>query len=164
MDDPAGWREVVAITALKARYCRYLDTKRWEAWRALFTDGFVSDTSAAGGQVITGADEFVAYIRATLGAGRPTVHQVHNPEIALTSATTATGVWALHDVVHLGPGLDLHGYGHYHETYEKHGDAWRIAASALTRVREDVRTPLVAVRLTPRLRAAGAAIARRRGL
>ncbi|MEV0355021.1 nuclear transport factor 2 family protein [Nocardia sp. NPDC050697] len=164
MDESAGWREVTAITALKARYCRYLDTKRWAEWRALFTDGFVSDTSAAGGQVVTGADAFVAYIRATLGDGRPTVHQVHNPELELTSATTATGVWALHDVVRLGPGFDLHGYGHYHETYEKQGGTWRIATSALTRVREDIRTPLVAVRLTPRLRDAGAALARRRGL
>ncbi|MFC8525871.1 nuclear transport factor 2 family protein [Nocardia sp. NPDC057227] len=163
MDGSTGWREILALTALKAQYCRYLDTKRWDEWRALFTDGFVSDTSAAGGQIITGADDFVAYIRGTLGDGKVTVHQVHNPEIDLTSATTATGVWALHDVVHLGPGLDLHGYGHYHETYQKHGDAWRIATSTLTRVREDIRTPLVSVRMTARLRDAGAALARRRG-
>lgn len=163
MDDSTGWREVLALTALKGRYCRYLDTKRWERWRELFTDDFVSDTSAAGGQVITGADEFVRYIRATLGDGKPTVHQVHNPELALTSPTTATGVWALHDVVRLAPGLDLHGYGHYHETYDKHGDTWRIASSALTRVREDIRTPLVSIRLSPRLRDAGAALARRSG-
>ncbi|POY23261.1 hypothetical protein C3469_22450, partial [Mycobacterium kansasii] len=37
--------EMEAIKQLKARYCRYLDTKRWDDWRRLFTDDFVSDTS-----------------------------------------------------------------------------------------------------------------------
>ena len=47
------------------------------------------------------------------------MHQVHAPEITLTSDTTATGVWALEDVVRLAPGVNLNGRGHYHETYEK---------------------------------------------
>jgi hypothetical protein len=37
--------EIEAIKQLKARYCRYLDTKDWEAWRTIFADDFVSDTS-----------------------------------------------------------------------------------------------------------------------
>lgn len=41
--------DVEEIKRLKARYCRYLDTKRWDDWRGLLTDDFVSDTSAAGG-------------------------------------------------------------------------------------------------------------------
>ena len=96
--------EIEAIKQLKARYCRYLDTKRWDDWRQLFTDDFVSDTSQSGGKLISGAEEFVSYVRNTLGKpSQPTAHQVHAPEIALTSATTATGVWALEDVVRLGP-------------------------------------------------------------
>lgn len=55
--------EIEAIKQLKARYCRYLDTKRWDDWRTLFTDDFLSDTSRCGGKVIHGADEFVAYVR-----------------------------------------------------------------------------------------------------
>ena len=34
--------EIEAIKQLKARYCRYLDTKQWDDWRTLFTDDFVS--------------------------------------------------------------------------------------------------------------------------
>ncbi|MFB0977893.1 MAG: nuclear transport factor 2 family protein, partial [Myxococcota bacterium] len=32
--------EVRAIEILKAKYFRLLDTKQWDAWRALFTDDF----------------------------------------------------------------------------------------------------------------------------
>ena len=130
--------EIEAIKQLKARYCRYLDTKQWDDWRKLFTDDFVSDTSPAGGRLITGADEFVAYVRNALGKpSQPTAHQVHAPEIELTSATTATGVWALEDVVRLAPAVNLNGRGHYHETYEKVGGQWLIKTSTLTRLRAE---------------------------
>jgi hypothetical protein len=35
--------DVEAIKQLKARYCRYLDTKDWNQWRTVFADDFVSD-------------------------------------------------------------------------------------------------------------------------
>ena len=160
--DTAALLEIEAIKQLKARYCRYLDTKDWTAWRDIFTDDFVSDTADSGGTVIAGADEFVAYIRKTLGKpSQPTVHQVHAPEIELTSATTARGVWALHDVVRLAPGLNLNGYGHYHEIYEKVDGQWRIKTSKLTRLRVDIFNPLFFVRVSNRLRDAGAKVARR---
>lgn len=163
MDDAVALVEIEAIKRLKARYCRHLDSKDWSAWRGVFADDFVSDTAEAGGLVIAGADEFVAFIRKTLGKpSQPTVHQVHAPEIELTSPSTATGVWALNDVVRLGPGVNLQGYGHYHETYEKTAGQWRIKTSKLTRLREDVFNPLFSVRISPRVRAAAAPMARRR--
>ena len=151
MDDTATLLEIESIKRLKARYCRYLDTKDWAAWRTLFTDDFLSDTSAAGGKTIEGADEFVAFTRKSLRS-QATVHQVHAPEIELTSPTTARGVWALEDVVRFGPGVNLRGYGHYTETYEKVGDDWRIKSSTLTRLREDVFNGLVAVYISHRIR------------
>lgn len=143
--------EIEAIKQLKARYCRLLDTKDWAGWRELFVDEFVSDTSPAGGKVIRGADEFVAFTRKSLRK-QATVHQVHAPEIELTSATTARGVWALEDVVRFGPGVNLRGYGHYHETYEKSDGQWRFTSSTLTRLREDVFNGLVAVYISDRMR------------
>lgn len=143
--------EIETIKQLKARYCRYLDTKDWAAWRTIFTDDFLSDTSQAGGKVIEGADEFVAFTRKSL-RNQATVHQVHAPEIDLTSATTARGIWALEDVVRLGPGVNLRGYGHYEETYEKVDGQWRIKSSTLTRLREDVFNGLVAVYISDRVR------------
>jgi len=152
--------DIEAIKRLKSRYCRYLDTKDWAAWRTLFTDDFVSDTSRAGGRVVTGADEFVAFTRKSL-RDQPTVHQVHAPDIELDSPTTAHGVWALEDVVRFGPGVNLRGYGHYTETYQKVDGEWRIKTSTLTRVREDIFNGLVAVYLSPRIRAVLARVAGR---
>lgn len=143
--------EIEAIKQLKARYCRFLDTKDWVAWRTLFADDFLSDTSPAGGKVIRGADEFVAFTRKSL-RNQATVHQVHAPEIELTSPTTARGVWALEDVVRFGPGVNLRGYGHYHETYEKLDGQWRFTSSTLTRLREDVFNGVVAVYISDRVR------------
>jgi hypothetical protein len=143
--------EIEAIKRLKARYCRFLDTKDWSAWRALFADDFVSDTSPAGGKRIEGADEFVAFTRKSL-RNQATVHQVHAPEIELTSPTTARGVWALEDVVRFGPGVNLRGYGHYQETYEKIDGQWRFKSSTLTRLREDIFNGLVAVFISDRMR------------
>lgn len=153
---------IEAIKQLKARYCRYLDAKDWAAWRTLFTDDFISDTSESGGKLIVGADDFVAFTRK--GIGRPaqaTAHQVHAPEIELTSPTTARGVWALQDVVRFGPGVTLAGYGHYHETYENVAGRWFIKSSKLTRLREDIVTPLFSIYVSDRIRSGIAKLAGR---
>jgi hypothetical protein len=67
MEDTVTLLEIEAIKQLKARYCRHLDTKNWEAWREVFAEDFVSDTSEAGGEVIIGADRFVAFTRKNIG-------------------------------------------------------------------------------------------------
>lgn len=152
--------QIEAIKRLKSRYCRYLDAQDWASWRALFTDDFVSDTAAAGGKVIVGADEFVAFTRKSL-RGQPTVHQVHAPDIELDSPSTAHGVWALEDVVRFGFGVNLRGYGHYTETYEKVDGDWRIKTSTLTRLREDIFNGVFAVYLSPRIRSLLARVAGR---
>ena len=160
MDDAAALMEIEAIKQLKARYCRYLDTKDWTAWRGIFSDDFLSDTSQAGGKVIRGADDFVAFTSKSLG-NRATAHQVHAPEIELTSATTARGIWALEDVVRLAPGVNLRGYGHYHEIYEKIDGQWLITSSTLTRLREDIFNMFISVYVSPRLRDAIGKVARK---
>ena len=129
--------DIEAIKQLKARYFRTMDTKDWAGMRRVFTDDVVMDTSEAGGGVVTGADEFLAFLQEALGEAI-TVHQGHMPEIDLTSDTTATGIWALNDIVIWPTGMRLDGYGHYHETYVKGPDGWRIASSKLTRLHMDL--------------------------
>jgi uncharacterized protein (TIGR02246 family) len=131
--------DVEAIKQLKARYFRHLDARDWSAMRRVFADDVVMDTTGAGGRLVHGADEFVAGLQKVL-AGATTVHHGHMPEIELTSPTTATGVWALHDIVIWPDGTRLDGYGHYHETYEKRDGEWRIKTSTLTRLHADVTT------------------------
>lgn len=135
MDD-----DIEAIRQLKARYFRTMDTKDWDAMRQVFTDDVVVDTTEAGGGVVSGAEAFLAFLQEAL-AGTVTVHQGHMPEIDLTSETTATGIWALNDIVIWPNGMRLDGYGHYHETYEKGADGWRIKTSKLTRLHTDFVMP-----------------------
>jgi uncharacterized protein (TIGR02246 family) len=132
--------DIEAIKQLKARYFRALDTKDWAAMRQVYADEVVVDTTASGGSVITGADEFMAFLSETL-ADVVTVHHGHMPEIELTSPTTATGIWAMEDLLRWPHG-DMRGYGHYHETYEKTGGTWRITTSRLTRLRVDMPSPV----------------------
>ena len=128
--------DIEAIKQLKGRYCRTMDTKDWAGMRQLFVDDVEMDTTESGGNVMTGAAEFMAFLEDTL-RDVVTVHHCHTPEIELTSATTATGVWAMEDMLRWPEGNELHGYGHYHEAYEKVDGSWRIKRSKLTRLRMD---------------------------
>jgi hypothetical protein len=77
-----GSDELEAIRQLKARYCRFLDTKDVESWRGVFTadltvllDGAVSTGGADSqtGPPIHGVDEFVPMVIGAL-EGVGTVH------------------------------------------------------------------------------------------
>ena len=130
--------DVEEIKKLKARYFRTLDTKDWGAYREVFADDVVVDLSTAGGEVWRGIEAFMEYVRGLTLV--QSVHQGHMPEIDLTSETTATGIWALNDIIIWSSGMRLDGYGHYHETYRKVDGEWRIASSTLTRLHTDFST------------------------
>jgi uncharacterized protein (TIGR02246 family) len=129
--------DIEAIHQLKARYFRSMDTKDWAAMRHVFTDDVIIDTTQdAGGEPIQGGDEFMTFLEGVIG-DVITVHHGHMPEITVTSPTTATGVWAMEDMLRWPDGNEMHGYGHYHETYEKVDGEWRIKTLTLTRLRVD---------------------------
>jgi ketosteroid isomerase-like protein len=138
--------ELEAIRQLKARYCRFLDTKDAEGWRSVFADDVVVllDTAVSTGGAdprtappVEGADTFVPMVLGSL-ENAATVHHCHTPEIVLTSAETATGIWAMEDWIIFGNGNELHGAGHYHETYEKRDGSWRIKTLHLTRTVQQI--------------------------
>jgi len=134
--------DVEAIKKLKARYFRCLDTKDWDGYRNVFTDDVVVDMSPAGGDVRRGIDTFMEYVRGLTLI--QSVHHGHMPEIELTSETTATGIWSLEDYNRWENGQDTHGYGQYHETYEKVDGQWRIKTMRLSYLRMDVTTSTIA--------------------
>ncbi|HEY1440518.1 MAG TPA: nuclear transport factor 2 family protein [Mycobacterium sp.] len=116
--------ELEAIRQLKARYCRFLDTKDLEGWRGVFTTDVVVSLDMAvstGGAdpkmapPLEGVDNFVPMVMGSL-ENAATMHHCHTPEITLTSATTATGIWAMEDWIIFGDGHELHGAGHHPET------------------------------------------------
>jgi hypothetical protein len=132
--DTATLAEIEAIKQLKARYFRLLDTKQWDAWRELFSDDFEADVEGGGAHPtvhFASPEELVAKNREIL-ATAATVHHGHMPEIALAGPTSATGVWAMMDIVQLGAGF--RGYGHYHEEYVKRAGRWQIRRLRLTRL------------------------------
>lgn len=138
--------EKEAIKELKARYFRHLDTKNWAEWRKVFTDDVqvrVDLTASKLGEEglpspnPQGADDFVALNSKRL-ADYVTVHHGHMPEITLTGRDTATGIWAMEDIVQpSGTERAMRGYGHYHEHYRKIDGEWRIAKLYLKRLRVD---------------------------
>lgn len=142
MDDIETILATLAIERLKARYFRCMDTKDWAGFEAVFAPDAVMDMQEEAGDLIRGAPEIAAYVRAQVGHVE-TVHHGHMPEIEITSPTTATGIWAMEDLLRWPPGgpIDsLHGWGHYHETYERIDGDWRIASLCLTRLRRDLVT------------------------
>jgi hypothetical protein len=155
MDDAQQWLELEAIKRLKARYFRCMDTKDWDGWREVFTEDaslefdLAVSTLGRPGQPapkLAGREAILAYVSKAFATNQ-TVHHGHMPELELLSDTRARGVWAMEDIVDDGDRI-VHGYGHYHETYEKVGGEWRIATVHLTRIR---MSQLIRDRMAPLL-------------
>jgi hypothetical protein len=137
------------IRVLKHRYCRFLDTKQWSEYGELFTPDAVMDVrddvpEELGDGIVKGRAAIVEQVHRFVGAAR-TVHQVHEPEISLTSATTAEGIWGMHDVVIWPEGVaaptpfrSLRGYGYYYETYQLSNGRWQISTLKLSRLHVDM--------------------------
>lgn len=141
------------IQELKARYFRCMDTKDWTGLRAVFASDAVLDVSAEAVRhgrrpeagITRGGDAIVDRMMRSL-EGVTTVHHGHMPEIRLVSDREATGIWAMEDMLRwedpASPLAEMHGFGHYHETYEKIDGEWRISSVRLDRLRVDT-TPRV---------------------
>ena len=132
------------IGRLKASYFRCLDTNDWACIETLFApDGTAVYNVEGSGDLgtpdnpVTGPANIAAFIQNGV-EHLTTVHHGHMPEIEITSPTTATGIWAMMDILQIPDGENtLVGWGHYHETYERIDGRWRIKTLRLTRLRVD---------------------------
>ena len=136
--------DIERIKQLKARYFRYLDTKDWKAFEALFTEDCIHHLPQESAKVAISNEEYFADLKSMLGEG-VTTHHGHMPEITVLSDTEAQGIWAMFDYVETelpsGP-LRIQGYGHYFETYRKGLDGeWRVSSKRNVRVRLDHLAP-----------------------
>lgn len=145
MDDLERLIAIEDIKKLKARYCRYVDTKQDEKFEALFTEDvewtLMNDAGTGVLRKIRGRAEHHAW-RASVRDGRLagfTVHQCHTPEIEIVDHTRATGIWALMDYVRRpNDAMNFVGYGHYHEEYRRQEDGrWLISKVTVTRLHVD---------------------------
>jgi hypothetical protein len=141
MTDAERMMAIEEIKGVKARYFRCMDTKDWAGFEAVFASDVTVDYTPPGGNPAdwsaSGASNVVAFVRKMVEPAI-TVHHGHMPEVELTSASTARGIFAMEDLIWWPEGSrrkTLHGWGHYHETFEKSDGTWRIKALKLTRLR-----------------------------
>ena len=150
MTDAERLAAIEEIKVLMARRIRSMDTKDWPLYdtchapdATLDSFGTLPDRHKPAGSIARGKQEILEMIRKVVDGEvkLTTVHHAHTPEIEITDPMTAKGVWAMEDVLRWPAGAavnTLQGYGHYHETYRKTEDGWRIQSSKLTRLRVDI--------------------------
>jgi len=152
--------DLEGIRLLKARYCRYVDTKQWDKLATLFT----AETRFEGfGSAPDGSDAatFIAGISKRL-AGVVSIHHCHMPEIVMTGRDTARGIWSMMDYLEFVDGAvpreapdsrGFYGWGYYEEEYVRAGDDWKFRFMRLTRQRIDPlpadHPPRLAGRMAP---------------
>jgi hypothetical protein len=132
------------IRRLKARYCRYLDSKAWELLPSLFDasarfEGFVA--APKGADVPTFIEGLSRRMQEAI-----TFHQVFAPDVSFKSDDFARVIWSMTDYVEWpgpiglfgdGQAVGFRGYGYYEEEYRRTSDGWRISFMRLTRHRLD---------------------------
>ncbi len=135
-----------AVKDVKARYCRFLDTKDWEGFGNLFTDDAVLDVKEdTGADPFHGREALVDQVRAAVTHAKST-HHVHSPEIAFDGPDAADVIWAMQDRVvwaegksPIPPVTAITGYGHYRERYVRRDGLWRIASLKLARLNVEMQ-------------------------
>jgi hypothetical protein len=151
VDDLSRLVAIDEICRLKYRYLRCLDQKLWDDIETCFTLDAVAEYSA-GGYRFEGRDAIVDFLRRSMGSEQfLSSHRCHHPEIELTDATTATGVWALEDtVVHLDHDVTIQGAAFYQDEYVAEAGAWRIKRTGYRRTYEEIfpRSSIAGLRLT----------------
>jgi hypothetical protein len=140
-----------AIKRLKYRYMRCLDQKLWDELGGCLTDD--ATTSYGDGKFsFQGRDAIVKFLSDAMGADSfHSSHQVHHPEIEFQDAVSATGVWALQDVViDTENDLTLRGAAFYEDQYRKIDGEWKILHTGYRRIYEEAepRSKVPGLRLT----------------
>ncbi len=127
------------IKQLKARYFRALDTKDWPLMRSCLH----SDCIAAydgGKYTFEGADNIVNFFQQYMSASHLIfMHHGHLPEIEIINASSAKGIWYLHDkVINTEANTTLEGAGFYHDEYACIDGEWLISRTGYDRTFEEL--------------------------
>ena len=128
------------IRQQKAKYCRYLDTKQFDAWESIFKPDAKIIFYNLDNSVLAefNSIEELSHVSRGLFATTRTIHQTHNLEIEFKSPAEASAIWSMEDWHVYAPEGDnpsktMHGYGFYYETWELVNDEWKLARLELRR-------------------------------
>jgi hypothetical protein len=129
--------EFELIKQLKYRYVRCLDQKLWSELARCFAPDATAAYSG-GANSFSGRDEIVAWIADAMGSETMlTGHRVGQPELELTGPDTATGTWALDDIVIIEEfDLIVRGGAFYRDDYRRIDGEWAIAHTGYKRTFE----------------------------
>jgi hypothetical protein len=136
---PEDLVEIELIKQLKYKYLRCLDQKLWDDLDQVLTPDCVARYSG-GKYSFDGRDAIKEFLVTSMGSTDfLSAHRCVHPEIELTSATTATGIWSLFDhVIILEHDVNVSGSAWYHDDYVKTDDGWRIANTGYKRMFEEL--------------------------
>ena len=121
--------DIEAIKKLKAKYLRCCDLRLPKEMAECFAEHCVVDYDKVG--VFRDRGAFIAVFE-ELGCrdGLIDLHHAHNPEIELTSETSATGLWELYfHTVDVDAQVARQLGGYYEDEYVKLDGAWRIQST-----------------------------------
>lgn len=127
--------DIHEITKVKARYCRLIDTKRWDKLAGELTEDFVFDDEAKQLRLDC-ADAFLSFLRERHSYSI-SIHQAAMPEIDVSDDHTAVGTWAMSDFVQIPHTADItvqRGYGYYYDSFRKVDGQWLLGEVRLTRL------------------------------
>jgi uncharacterized protein (TIGR02246 family) len=125
--------DLEAITRLKYKYIRCVDTKQYSGLAECFAQDATA-TYEGGKHNLVGRDAIMDFLRRSLPAVI-TAHHVHHPEIEITGAATARATWALEDyVIDLKSNYTLHGAAFYEDEYVKTDGQWKIKHTGFKRI------------------------------
>lgn len=130
--------DIEAIKRLKHKYFRCLDLKRWDELAECFTED--ATTSYTDGKFsFQGVGAIIGFLKKSLGSGSVlSMHQGHQPEIDLTSTTTAKGTWAADaGLVILPANMSTREVNFYFDDYVKIDGQWKIKHTGYVRVFEE---------------------------
>lgn len=134
------------IQQVKAKYFYGFDTKNWAIWRdEVWAPDAQLHVPELREEPFAPRDEILEF---GVGATQDlvSVHHGHNPIIEFVSDWEARVIWSFEDRLYrtkerpLKNGHTyLHGLGHYHETYIKLDQGWRLQSCRITRMRVETR-------------------------
>jgi len=129
-----------AIRSNKARYCRFVDTKQWDELAKLALPETTYTFFDVAGEPLYQFASTQAWLKVTTESleGAHTSHRVCNSELSMISDSKVAAIWAMEDYLIFKPengkpSKKMHGYGHYHETWERRGDDWFLSKLELKR-------------------------------
>ncbi len=133
--------ELERIKQLKYRYLRCIDQKLWDELATCFTED-ATCSYGDGKYSYQGRDTIMEFLIGAMGRDSfLSSHRVHHPEIKFTSATTATGVWALEDtVIDTQHQITIRGAAFYTDEYVKLDGEWRIRSTGYRRTFEEIES------------------------